>query len=88
MAEENFDTKKAIKDLVDTSWSGSNEEQGRASSLFKGLSFSDDPEANKFMKYMDDCASKYKMSESKKESKKVVKENYTVIDIASNIIKD
>lgn len=86
MAEEKFDVKKAIKDLVSSEWSGSNEEQGKAVSLFKGIAFSDDSESNKFMKYMDDCASKYKIASEQKIEKKIVKENYNVIRQASKVI--
>lgn len=46
-------TIKAIKDLIDTKWSGSNEEQGRAVSLMKGIAFSDTDVSNKFMKELD-----------------------------------
>ena len=68
MAE--FNVKDAIKELVDTNWSKDNSTQGKAVQLLKGLSFSDDPLANKFMEYMDNCATKFKMNteESKEES--------------------
>jgi hypothetical protein len=42
-----------IKELIDTSWSGSNDEQGKAVQLLRGLAFSDDPKSNKFMKALD-----------------------------------
>ena len=51
------DVKKIIKDLIETDFSGSNEEQGKAAALFKGLAFSDDPAANKFMKKIDEYTS-------------------------------
>lgn len=66
MAE--FDVKKAIQDLVDTNWSKDNETQGKSVQLMKGLAFSDDPMANKFMEYLDNCASKFTMEESKEET--------------------
>lgn len=47
------DTSKVIKDLIDTEWSASKEETGRAVSLMKGLAFSDDPKAKKFMAEVD-----------------------------------
>ena len=47
---EEVDVKKIISDLIDTDFGGSNEEQGKAVQLMRGLSFSDDPLANKFMK--------------------------------------
>lgn len=54
---EEVDVMKIIKDLIDTNFSGSNEEQGKAAQLFKGLAFSDDPRSNKFMKAIDDFTS-------------------------------
>lgn len=50
---EAVDEKKIIKELIDTGWSGSNEEQMKAVQLLKGLATSDSPEANKFMKALD-----------------------------------
>jgi len=50
--------KKIIKDLGD-SYGGSNEEQGKMVQLFRGLAFSDDPEANKFMKALDKWTTEY-----------------------------
>lgn len=46
---EQFDVKKAIDSLIDTDFGGSNEEQGKAVQLLKGMAFSDDPLSNKFM---------------------------------------
>lgn len=46
-----------IKELISTKWSGSNDDQGKAVQLMKGLAFSDDPMANKFMKAVDDFTS-------------------------------
>ena len=46
-----------IKELIDTNWSGSNDEQGKAVQLMKGLAFSEEPAANKFMKALDNWAS-------------------------------
>jgi len=51
--DEAMDVKKIIKELIDTSWGGSNEEQGKAIQLLKGLAFSDDPLSNKFLNAMD-----------------------------------
>lgn len=42
-----------IKELIDTDFSGSNDEQGKAVQLMRGLAFSDDPVSNKFMKALD-----------------------------------
>lgn len=47
------DVGKIIEDLIKTEWSGSKEETGRAVSLMKGLAFSDDPKAKKFMQAVD-----------------------------------
>ena len=49
---------KIIGDLIDTDWSGSNEEQMKAVNLLKGLATSDDSKANKFMKDLDTYTSK------------------------------
>ena len=53
-------SKKVINDLINTSWSGSNEEQMKAIQLLKGLALSDSPEANAFMKKIDDFTSSLK----------------------------
>lgn len=44
---------KVIKALINTKFSGSNEEQGKAVQLLRGLAFSDDPVSNKFMQKLD-----------------------------------
>ena len=54
---EAFDVSQAIKSLVDTNFSGSDEEQGKASQLIKGLFFSDDEKAKKFVKKIDQLTS-------------------------------
>ena len=46
-------TSEVISTLIDTSWSGSNEEQMKAVQLLKGIALSDSPEANAFMKKLD-----------------------------------
>jgi len=51
--EEAVDASAIIKELIDTSFGGSNKEQGKAVQLLKGLAFSDDPMSNKFMKSLD-----------------------------------
>lgn len=55
--EEGTDTQAIIQELISTNWSGSNDEQGKAAQLFKGLAFSDDPAANAFMKKVDEFTS-------------------------------
>jgi len=61
------DAKTIIKALVDTKFSGSNEEQGKAVQLMRGLAFSDDPVSNRFMKMIDDFTSKLDPSEFESE---------------------
>lgn len=58
--EKDSDTNvsKIISDVIDTDWSGSNEEQMKAVNLLKGLATSDDKKANKFMKDLDSLTSK------------------------------
>lgn len=51
--EEAVDASKIIKELIDTSFGGSNKEQAKAVQLLKGLAFSDDPLSNKFMSALD-----------------------------------
>lgn len=59
--EDDPKAEKMIKDLAD-SYGDSNEDQGKMVQLLKGLAFSDDPEANKFMKALD----KWTTQQSKK----------------------
>lgn len=68
--KEEVDIKAIIKELIDTNWSGSNESQLKATELLRGISTSDDPMANKFMKYLDDFTSKMNMSDFEKMSEK------------------
>jgi len=58
--QEEVDVSKIIKDVIETDWSGSNEEQMKAVSLLKGLATSDDAKANKFMKALDKATSSMK----------------------------
>lgn len=51
--EEAVDVSVIIKELIDTSFGGSNKEQAKAVQLLKGLAFSEEPESNKFMKALD-----------------------------------
>jgi len=55
--KEEVDVKKIIDEVIDTNWSGSNDEQLKAVQLLKGLSTSDDPKSNKFMKALDKATS-------------------------------
>lgn len=46
---EDADVDSVIKSIIGLDWGGSNDEQGKAVELLKGLAFSDDHKANKFM---------------------------------------
>jgi hypothetical protein len=46
-----------IKELIDTDWGGDNAAQGKAVQLLRGLAFSDEPQANAFMKELDKVTS-------------------------------
>jgi short-subunit dehydrogenase len=65
LSEEGVDVQKIISDLIDTDFGGSNEEQGKALSLMRGLAFSDDSAANKFMKKLSDVTSTWKKEDFK-----------------------
>ena len=56
--EEESKSKKIIQDLADA-YGDSNESQGKMVSLIKGLAFSDEPEANAFMKALDKWTTEY-----------------------------
>lgn len=47
--KEKVDVGDIIKELIETSWGGTNAEQAKAIQLLRGLAFSDDPRSNKFM---------------------------------------
>ena len=61
---EGIDAKAIIKELIDTSFGGSNESQMKAVQLLKGLATSDDPAANAFMKKLDSFTSGMKSEKS------------------------
>jgi hypothetical protein len=56
--EEAVDVSKIIKELVDTDFGGSNEQQGKGIELLKGLAFSEEDLANQFMKKLNDAYTK------------------------------
>ena len=56
-ADEASDIDKAVKALIDTNFSASDEAQGKAAQLFKGLLLSEDPKAKKFVKKLDKALS-------------------------------
>ena len=60
--DEAVDAKAIVKELIDTSFGGSNESQMKAVQLLKGLATSDDPAANAFMKKLDSWTSGLKNS--------------------------
>ena len=51
--DEAVDAKEIIKELVSSSFGGSNENQMKAVQLLKGLATSEDEASNKFMKALD-----------------------------------
>lgn len=53
----------SIKALIDTNFSASEEEKGKAASLLRGLFFSDEPEAVEFIKKLDAMLSKMEKPE-------------------------
>lgn len=57
ITEAEVNVKNVIKELIDTSFGGSNDDQMKAVQLLKGLATSDDPMANKFMKALDKATS-------------------------------
>jgi hypothetical protein len=63
LAEAKVDAKDIVKELINTSFGGSNEDQMKAVQLLKGLALSDDPAANKFMKDLDKATSAMKAVE-------------------------
>lgn len=63
--KEEVDVKKIIDTLIDTNWSGSNEEQLRAVQLLKGLSTSKEDLSNKFMRALDKATSSMKKDDFK-----------------------
>ena len=56
-------TKSAISSLIDTKWSGSNEEKMKAVQLIKGIALSDTDMANNFMKKLDSLTSGLKVED-------------------------
>lgn len=50
---EAVDIQAIIKELIETSWGGSNESQAKAVQLLKGIAFSDEAASNKFMAALD-----------------------------------
>lgn len=77
MAE--VDVEKVIKDLA-KSYGDSNEDQGKMVALIKGLAFSDDPEANKFMKALDKWTTEY-ANKNVKEEVITIEEDITIGDV-------
>jgi hypothetical protein len=53
IGEAKVDAGDVIKELIESSFGGSNENQMKAVQLLKGLALSDDPRSNKFMKKLD-----------------------------------
>lgn len=55
---EEFDVSNAIKEVIETNWSESDDEAGKVVGLLKGLIFSEDAKAKKFIKAVDAATSK------------------------------
>ncbi|MDA3854932.1 MAG: hypothetical protein PF569_01640 [Candidatus Woesearchaeota archaeon] len=72
MADKKKDSAEATKVIkaLEANLGSSNEDQGKLIQIMKGLAFSDAPEANKFMKEVNDFTTKLakKMGSDKKES--------------------
>lgn len=54
--EQDQDITEVIKEFIDTNWSKDQESAGKAVNLLKGLAFSDDPMAEKFIKDLDELS--------------------------------
>jgi tRNA G37 N-methylase TrmD len=52
-----------IKDFIETDWSKSQESAGQAINLLKGLAFSDDPVAKKFINDLDKLSNTMEVSD-------------------------
>lgn len=61
--KEKVDVNVIIKELIDTSFGGSNEEQAKAVQLLKGLAFSEEEASNKFMQALDKFTSGLKAAD-------------------------
>jgi hypothetical protein len=75
MKEKKVDAKKVIKDLA-KSYGDSNENQGKMAQLIRGLAFSDDEAANKFMQALDKWTTEYVNKNMKKEE--IMREKSTI----------
>ena len=80
--EEDEKAKEIIKELIDTGWSGDNESQMKAVQLLKGLATSDSPEANAFMKKLDQATSA--MGEGLEENLTGITGNHQIKLLVSN----
>ena len=56
---EEDDVKEIIKDLINTNFSADDDAKGKAAQLMRGLFFSDDPAAQKFIKELDTATNKF-----------------------------
>lgn len=56
----NEDVDQVIKSLIDTNFSASEEEKGKAAEMLKGLFFSEDPKAQELIKKLDSWFSSLK----------------------------
>jgi hypothetical protein len=64
VVEAKADIQEIIKDFIDSKWSAE-ADKGKATGLFKGLIYSDDAKAKKFVKALDALTSKMKAEDYK-----------------------
>jgi hypothetical protein len=65
MNEAEFDVSGAIDDFIKLQWHTDDEARGKVSNILKGLLFSDDPNAKKFVKDLDEMSNKLKVEDYK-----------------------
>lgn len=63
--KEEVDVQKVIGDFINTKWSQDPNEKGKVISMLKGLIYSDDSKAQKFIKDLDDASSKMNFEDYK-----------------------
>lgn len=63
--EAEFNVEKAIEDFINLQWHTDDDARGKVSNILKGLLFSDDPKAKKFVKDLDEASNKLKVEDYK-----------------------
>ena len=66
--KEAADVGKLITDFIDINWSKDDKSAGKAAQILKGLAFSDDPKAKKFIKDLDTLSNSMKASTYKEST--------------------